>query len=174
MYLENHDRFSFHSASRFLLSLLLTVSVIGCGFHLKQSASIAASFGPVSIEGTGTQSDLYRAMRNILKQSDIQITGADAAANRIVISNEKNERKVLSVGSNGKVSEYELIKSLAFSVIKADGTRSIEAQNLAVNRFYSVNDTDVLSEDFEERDLRRLMDEELADRMFRYIGAKSR
>jgi LPS-assembly lipoprotein len=169
-----HQPSLFHFAGQLLAAILLSLLVVGCGFHLKQSAQIASSFGPVSVEGVGTQSSLYKAIRNILKQSDIKIVDSAAASNRIIISGIKYDRKVLAVGSNGKVSEYELIRSLNFSVINSSNERTIDNQPLAVNRYYTVNTSDVLSDDFEEQDLQRLMDEELADRMFRYIGAKSR
>jgi len=40
------------------LILLLAVTLASCGFQLKQSAAIPASFGPVSIAGINQYSDL--------------------------------------------------------------------------------------------------------------------
>jgi len=166
--------FSLKTTKHLLTATLLSLFLISCGFHLKQSASISSSFGPASIEGISTQSTLYKAIRNILKSSDIKISAASSANNRVIISGDNYERKVLSVDSSGKVSEYELIRTLSFAALNSSGDTVIESQSLAANRYYTVNTNEVLSDDFEEQDLRRLMDEELADRMFRYISAQIR
>ena len=154
-----------------LLGLLL---LAGCGFQLKMSAQLPASFGPVSIEGIGSGSTLYRSIKNILRGSDIRIVEAAEANNRIIVRQTKNDRKTLSVDANGKVSEYELIRGIDFSVIDNSGNTTIENQSLIVSRYYTVNNDQALSDDIEEADIRRLMDEELADRMFRYISAQAK
>jgi len=159
-----------------IFSLLLSLVVIaGCGFHLKESAQLPASFGPVSVEGVSNSSDLYRSIRNILKGSGIKIVDPDSANNRISVRITRNDRKVLSVDTGGKVSEYELLREIRFSVRNAAGTDIIEEQTISVTRYYDVNDSDAaLNDSLEEADLRRIMDEELADRMFRYIAAQAR
>ena len=154
----------------FLVFFLLSLSLAGCGFHLKENAAIPASFGPVNIKGISSYSSLYRIVRNALRQSSIQIVEDDTAAHSLVIRIAKDERRVLSVDETGKVSEYELIKTLAFRVLDRNGNEVIEEQQISLNTSYSVSSDDTLAKNLEEEDVRRRMDEYLVDRMFRYIA----
>ena len=154
------------------IALLLSVLLLsGCGFHLKQTAALPASYGPVSIEGVDQYSDLYKFIKSGLRQSDISLADADAAASsRLQASLIKNERRVLSVGSSGKVAEYELIQTLRFQLLAADGSAITEPQTFTSNRSYNVSSTDVLGNDLEEAEIRTNMQKDLVERMFRYLA----
>lgn len=155
------------------LLLLLSITLASCGFHLKQSAAIPTGFGPVSIAGISEYSSLYKIIRNALRQSDIQIVNDDTANHTVVISNLKNERHVLSVNSAGKVSEYELIKTLTFRVLDRNGRDITDPQTISTNRAYSVSsNTETVGESLEEADIYLSMEEALVDRMFRYISGR--
>ena len=152
------------------LILLLAVTLASCGFQLKQSAAIPASFGPVSIAGINQYSDLYKTIKTALKQSDIQIS--ESGNHHISISNVTKDRRVLSVDTFGKVAEYELFKSFSFSVSDNAGNKVIESQTLATQVSYTVSSTDILAKNQEEDDLNRRMEEKLVDQMLRYISNK--
>jgi len=155
--------------------LLLTVMLSGCGFQLKQSPQLPAGFGPASIEGVNQFSDLYKAIARKLKQSSIQLaTEKNLANNRIVIRKVENKKRVLSVGTDIKVSEYELTKSLRFMVLDMTGNQVIEPQTISTSSSYSVSSTDVLGKGLEENDIHRRMEENLVDRMFLSISSQSR
>lgn len=153
--------------------VIFTISLAGCGFQLKQSADLPASFGPVAITGLSPYSNLYRMIRNKLRQSAIEIVTEKSAANHTIAINKiKNERRVLSVASSGKVAEYDLVKVLSFSAFNSAGSQIIDTQTLSVNRFYTVSGSDALEDDREEADIKRQMQAELVDRMFRQIGSR--
>ena len=157
---------------KFAAILIVSLILSGCGFQLKQSAAIPTSFGPASIEGADKHSTLYKAIRNTLKQSSIPLTDSKSATSKIVIQNLTNDRRILSVGSSGKVSEYDLTKTLSFVVLDNSGNAVIETRKLSVNRSYTVSSTDVLGKGLEEDDLNIRMEQDLVDRMFRYIASQ--
>lgn len=156
---------------KFAVLVLVSLVISGCGFQLKQSAAIPASFGPASISGTDKHSTLYKAIKNVLKQSGISLTET-AARHKIIINQVTNDRRVLSVRTTGKASEYDLTKTLIFSVIDSLGNIIIDAHKLTTNRSYTVTNTDVLGSGLEEDDLKIRMERDLVDRMFRVIAAK--
>ena len=157
--------------SLLVLMLIFTLSLAGCGFQLKQSADLPNSFGPVAITGLSPYSSMNRMIRNNLRQSSIEFVSDKTAANHtIAISNNREERRVLSVASSGKVGEYELIKVLSFPVYNNTGDKVIDTQTLSANRFYTVSGSDVLEDDREEADIKQQMEADLVDRMFRQIA----
>ena len=156
-----------------VLLILFIASLTGCGFQLKQSAAIPASFGPVSISGIAPYSSLFKSMRNAMRQSSVEvISESDSANHKILIKNARSDRRVLSVDSDGKAAEYELTQSLTFSVTDSSNNVLIEPQKLSVNYFYTSSRNDVLSDNTEEDDLKLRMENNLVDRMLRIISAQ--
>lgn len=152
--------------------LLLTFALAGCGFQLKQTADIPASFGPVGISGIDKFSTLYKSIQNAFRQSSIETVSDNSARHVIAISRIRNERRVLSVDGSGKVSEYELIKTLRFSVLGQNGNSVTDSQTISANRSYSVSRSDILSKELEEEDIGRRMEEVLAEQMLRFISSR--
>lgn len=157
---------------KLVVLLIVSLLISSCGFQLKQSAAIPAYFGPASIEGVSRHSSLFKAIKTALKQSDITLTDSTTANHRIVIGHTGSDRRVLSVNTTGKVSEYELTKTLTFSVSDKTGNEFIEEYKLSANRSYTVTSTDALGSGLEEDDLHIRMERDLVDRMFRYIAAQ--
>ena len=154
-----------------LITSLLIFSLVSCGFQLRQAASLPASFGPVSIQGVGKLSNFYKSIRNALKQSSIDIVEDGSANNIIAIKNYNRDRKVLSVGSDGKVSEYELISTASYQVIDNTGQALYPAETFSVSRYYTVSSNATLSDDLEEADIYERMEQSLVNQIFRHITA---
>ena len=169
---ESMHKKYFYFVIFFILSLALNLGLTGCGFQLKESAAIPAGFGPVKVQGISDYSSLYKSVRNTLRQSSIQIAEDETASHTLVIQQVNNERRVLSVNSAGKVAEYELIKTLAFRVLDANGNEVIEEQRISSNQSYSVSSTDTLANNLEEEDISQRMEASLVDRMFRFIAVR--
>ena len=153
-----------------LLAFSLTSSLASCGFQLKQRTSLPASFGPVSIQGVSTFSPFYRAVRSALRQSSINIV-EDTAASHFIHISPSRERKVLSVNTAGKVSEYELIQRLNYRVTSSNGTTLIAPTRLARSSYYTVSSTEVLGDSLEENEVYKRLAEDLINQMFDQISA---
>ena len=153
-----------------LLTLSLAGSLASCGFQLKQSSPLPASFGPVSIQGVGKFSSFYKTVRNALRQSSIIIVEASAANHTLDISPVR-ERKVLSVNAAGKVSEYELISRLKYRVTSSGGSALIEPTTLSRSSYYTVSTNEILGDSTEENDVYQRLEEQLVNQMFDQISA---
>lgn len=161
--------FLFRSLTRSLIILIFTALLSACGFQLKQSASLPASFGPVSVEGLDRYSSIYRTLRNALKQSDIEIS-EDSTANHRLLVTASRERKVLAVTAAGKASEYELIQSLVYRVVTANGEDLIETRTLSSSAYYTTSTSEVLNDTKQETDIFQRLEQRLIDQMFNQIS----
>ena len=152
----------------FILCSMLVLSLASCGFQLKQSTSLPASFGPVSIQGISKFNPFYRTVRNALRQSSVNIVESTAASHTIHISSSR-ERKVLSVNTAGKVSEYELIQRLKYRVTRADGSTLTSPTTLSRSSYYTASTTEVLGNATEEVDIYKRLEEQLVNQMLDQI-----
>ena len=152
-----------------LLALSVISSLSGCGFQLKQSPPLPASFGPVSIQEVGKFSSFYKAVRDALRQSSINIV-EDTKARHTLIIRTSRERKVLAVNTEGKVSEYELIQRVNYSVISSSGTTLITPTRLSRSTYYTVSNTEILGDATQEIDIYQRLEQQLVDQMFKQIS----
>jgi len=153
----------------YILYSMLVLSLASCGFQLKPSTSLPASFGPVSIQGISKFNPFYRTVHNALRQSSVNIVESTAASHTIYVSSSR-ERKVLSVNTAGKVSEYELIQRLKYRVTRADGTTLTGPTTLSRSSYYTASTTEVLGNATEEVDIYKRLEEQLVNQMLDQIA----
>lgn len=141
------------------MALLLTA----CGFHLRGDVKLAAALNKVYIEGADPYDPLVRELTRSLTTTGAAVVEDSKQATAILqILNNSGSRRVLSVSSAGKVSEYELYQILEFKVRDAAGRELLAPQRLEITRDYLFDKQDVLGKSNEEEMLRRDMRRDLA------------
>jgi len=91
-------------------------------------------------------------MRRLLRGSGTKVVDEpDQAEAKLILRNETQERRVLSVGTTGKVREYELHYGLLFEVRDKDGKLRLPQQAIDVKRDFSFDGTDVLGKEQEQQ-----------------------
>ncbi len=163
--------------NRRLLIVLLSISLAGCGFNLRGSQQFGSELvGQLFLEEKGSVSVL-QPLRNALTAQQVRFaTVREDADTIVVLGDEVISRRVASVSSSGKVSEYELLHSVDLQTIRAvDGVKAGQLeitsenrpknQTVSVARDYTYDETDVLAKDDEERILRG----EMADELVRHL-----
>lgn len=161
--------------SRSLLNVfmgLLLVVIAGCGFQLRGAVPLPDSLKQMYIQGINIQRGLGLTLKHGLEQNGVQVVNdykKDSAV--LTVLENKFERRVLSVGNNGKVSEYELYNLLKFKVTDGQGKLLIEPEQLEAIRDYQFDQTQVLSSDGEEAVLREQLDQQLVGSLLRRLSA---
>lgn len=138
--------------------LLVVCGLTACGFHLRGSGGTAAldvdglyiSQGPASGE-------LVTALGRALRSAGATLAD-DRSAARVVLDlkDERRDKRVLSVGSAGKVQQYELHYAITFAAADAAGKVLAETQTVSLMRNITYNESDVLAKGNEEQ---RLLDD---------------
>lgn len=147
-----------------LLWLAALGAMLGaCGFQLRESAELPPVLQHTYIESATPYRGITPTLRGELISAGATIADNPQQATAIlVLSNERSLRRVLSVGSGGKASEYELYEAITFSVRDAEGNTLLEAQTLSITRDMVFDQTQLLGKVSEGEDIKRQMRRSLA------------
>ena len=135
-----------------LLLVLVTSAISGCGWHLRGSSNLELALPAVSLQFQAASAVLQRELRKALTASDVQLVADDKAGVKLTIHSDTQGRRVLSVGSAGKVSEYELQYQLVFSIRDQHDVLLVK-DVITQQRDYAFDETEVLAKGDEERQL---------------------
>ena len=157
------------------VSLLVGVVLTGlsaCGFHLRGMESHTLAVDNVYIQSKQASGPLLRELREALSDADVSLAASREQAEVVlIIAGEQRDRRVLSVGSTGKVQEYELHYAVSFELRDADGEIMLERQQISRLRDFSFSETDVLAKADEEdmlyQDMRRNVVRDILNRLER-------
>lgn len=161
---------------RALLILALS-SLAACGFHLAGSRPLPAPLKSVYIQLAASyvvsEQPVETALRALLQRRGARVEGSAQAARTVIRLSDLHEgRQVLSLGSDGKALEYELITRLRYEVT-SNGRPLLAPGVLQVTREYSFNAQQVLAKEAEEERLRAFIQSELAELLMLRIEASA-
>ena len=151
-----------------LLLYLICFQLVSCGFAPRGSIAGSAPLGAIFVDAT-TDVPVAPLLREKISEQGLLVTFDRDKANVLVrLTREDQGQRVLSVQSEGKVSEFELRHAVSMLVIKApDGefarySPGLTPNRVSVRREYTFDDTGVLGKEDEASILRREMRDELA------------
>ncbi len=134
----------------------LSLALAGCGFHLRGTAKLSPELNRTYIYGISPYSDLAVVLRQELRSNGVEVVedGSSKATATLHIVHESIAKRVLSVGPDGIVREYELDAVVSFEVKGRDKKRLLANQTISLTREYIFDPNDVLGKSEEEQLLR--------------------
>lgn len=143
------------TATVYLLLLLLLVSLLSaCGWRVRGSLGVALGLPPVFVQSTDVSGELLHDLRRGLAASSVRVVEQRQEAGMVLmVKNEVRERRVLTVGADGKVNEYELQYALQYAVYDGEGELLAPLSTIDSTRDYRFDENDVLAKDEEQRQL---------------------
>lgn len=159
--------------NRYLLALLLALSLGGCGFHLR------GGFGSVPFESLYVQDSgapgIARDLRRALSSSGVKIVSRpeDAQA-QLELMSEANTKNILSIGGGGTVREYEILYKVTFRARETGAELWGEPQTVSLRRDFSYRDSALLAKEAEEARLTTDMRTEAVREVLRRVGSLSK
>jgi LPS-assembly lipoprotein len=116
-------------------SLSLLVVLNACGFRLRGNVELPPVLQDTYIQSQAPFTGMARALRTQLERSGANVLETKEQASAILtVVAERSENRVLSVGSRGKVTEYELFDEATFSLSDASGKVLIKPQTVRITR----------------------------------------
>lgn len=158
--------------SQYLLIILL-FTLSACGFQLRgsqQNASVPVAKVYVFAAGANT----------VAKEVNLQLIGAGSAAVASVadaeftlkLEKEYFDRTVLSVSAQtGKVEEYKITLTVYMSVLDANGTELLVAEQVREARDFTFDENVVLGKFTEEKVLRDDLTRQVAAQIMRRLSS---
>ena len=163
-------------AWRAMLAISLTMLLSACGFHLRGSdGSFMLPFATMYIGLPDTSPlaiDLKRYIRAIGSTEVVDIKdGADAVL-EVLSDPERNRTKtILSLNSNGRVSEYQLGYAINFRVLDKNGNQLLGPTVISLVRPITFNESQVLAKETEAAQLYRDMRNDMVQQIMRRLAA---
>jgi len=149
---------------------VISLFVTACGFHLRGVRQLSPEISVIYLTTTNVNSLLTRYLRQQLQASGAQVTKTRKEALSVLeILTDTTNRRVLSVGSTGKVREYELHYVVTYRVLGADGKKILPRRELVLNRVMLFDETDVLGKSNEEGLVRREMQQDIVRMIMRQL-----
>ncbi len=147
-----------------LITLLLTVTMVSaCGWHLRGSLNLPSDLKAIHISNQSQTDITLSELVRVLGSNGIErAENLEQAQYSIRLSNEREERRSISVSSSGLVSEYELTHEVDYSIADADGNILAPLTTARVIRSYNYDRNDVIAKNEEESLIRKEMRTQLA------------
>ena len=143
------------------IGLLLTVVLCAaCGFQLRGDIALPPWLESAYIQSEARHGEVAEELRRALRAAGATVVERPQQASAVIrIEGEQSRRRILSVGSDGRPSEYELSYSLSYSVQDPAGELQRRPQTVTEKRAYTFDEVDVLGKSTERdqlwRELRR-------------------
>ena len=160
-----------------IIAVLLSATLLSaCGWQLRGSLTLPEGVNSIYIADSSNSSNgvIALTIANILKQSNIDLaTSSTDAQYSIYLSNERLDRRAISVGSDTLASEYELTHEVDYYIANSD-TILAPTTSARVIRSYTYDRDDVVSKNEEEEIIRKEMRSNLASQILnrlRFLNA---
>ncbi|MCF6337937.1 MAG: LPS assembly lipoprotein LptE [Gammaproteobacteria bacterium] len=105
-------RTTYNPQMRYLLALILLISLTACGFHLRGSVQLPPELTEMALQDASPATDILPELRRALKNENIRLS--ETAPLVLQLKSERYGKRVLSVDSSGRAQEYGLSYTVRF------------------------------------------------------------
>jgi len=154
------------------IAVIVSVLLSACGFQLRGSVELPPVLSVTLLQSNDPWEGTAAALRIELESAGARITTqTDDATAVLKLIGERSQRRVLSVGSGGKASEYELFEEVSFTLQDNEGRELLKKQTLQMTRDLTFDENQLLGKVSEADELREQMRRSLARQIITRIRA---
>ncbi|HSC78993.1 MAG TPA: LPS assembly lipoprotein LptE [Chitinolyticbacter sp.] len=159
---------------RQLTIVALAFFLAACGFHLRgQGPGGQFPYSAVYVSGTGPVAAQLRQNLQLLGNVSL-VAAARSGVAQVDVSNERTDRKVGALNSDGRVSEYRMFYVLTYRIIAPGGEELAGNSELRLFRDYTYDENNALGNEAQEQMLIRDMHQGAAQQILRRTAALAR
>jgi LPS-assembly lipoprotein len=155
---------------RAVFIVLLAAIIAGCGFKLRgSSANLPYKSMYIALPETA---DVRIWLQRYIRSSGATEIVDNAKDAEAVFQQVQDSRvkTILTVNTQGRVTEYRLLLNYSFRVVDAKGRELVSANEISLSRDITYSDSNVLAKDLEEGLLWRDMNNDLVNQIMRRLS----
>ncbi|MFW5431654.1 MAG: LPS assembly lipoprotein LptE [Methylophilaceae bacterium] len=153
-----------------LVSLIIA-ALTACGFHLRGPNDIP--FTSIFIEGNTLV--ISKDLKQSLNTIKVEILESPKNAElRLELVGEENEKRILSLGGEGTVNEFELYYRVHYRTKLAGQATWSEVNTVEARRDFTYSDANLLAKQNEEKKLNQDMQQNVVNSILRRLSALKR
>jgi LPS-assembly lipoprotein len=154
----------------YLVPCIFALLLSACGFHLRGAVALPEAMARTELRGVDPYGELATEIGAVLADAGAQVVASGEGASAILhISGERFARRVASVDSSGKASQYELRYVLSGVLREPDGGPLAPARDATVVRLLNADSDNALGTSTEEEMLRREMQRDAVRQLIRQL-----
>ena len=154
-----------------MTTLFLMLLVTSCGWHLRGHNSQLTAIESVHISAANRQSQLVEILKRQLIANDITVEeNASDARYGIVILDQRGSRRVATINTSARVSEYRLVEEVDVVILDSSGKNVLPSTTLSSEKVYEFDEDNVHAKDDEAN----LLKTEMHHALVRQILARLR
>lgn len=157
--------------SRLLMTALLMTSLLltACGFHLRGRADMP--FSTLYLDAANSGTPFIADLRHKLESNKVKLVDtADQADVVLNIASEILDKQILTLGGSGRVNEFRLSFRVSLRAYDLKQQDWIPAEEFALRRDYSFDDTKILAKEAEENLLYQSMRSDMVQQIVRRLS----
>jgi LPS-assembly lipoprotein len=153
-----------------LLALSLAILMAGCGFQLREPPKL--SFSSIYLGGSVDPVLAKNIKTALTRDAGLVVAPAPDKADVVVtLSPLFKDKQILTLNSQGLVSQFTLLSRLTFRASDRAGHELLPPTSITVTRLFNYSDAQILAKQQEEQLLNNDMQQELIQQMIRRLAA---
>jgi LPS-assembly lipoprotein len=154
-------------------TLLLTVFLAGCGFHLQGETQLAAPLHRMYLQSSDPYGQRSRSLEQDLKISKVQLVSSPLQASTILnIQRDSTSQDLLSVSGTQQTRQYNLTVTVIFEITDQKGRSIMSPQTLSESRTITVQSNQILGSSNEANLFYQQMRREIAHSIIYRIASR--
>jgi len=139
---------------RLFIFLVMLLSLVGCGFHLRGPVTLAPSMDYLYLKSADPYGLLARSLKQYLKLSGVHLTQTAQSANMTLdLGREQITQQALSISGTQQTRQYNLILSVTFQILDPQGQVLLASQTVSESRTLPIQSNQILAGSTEANNL---------------------
>ena len=152
-----------------LVLLIAMLSLAGCGFHLRDQSGMP--FNSLYLDVPNPNSPFIGELRRNLEAKHVTIAAAAEQADIVLkVVFEISDKQILSLGGTGRVNGFRLAYRVSLRAYDNNKQDWIPAEEMALRRDFTYDDTQILAKEAEEALLYKSMRSEMAQQIMHRLS----
>jgi len=153
---------------RIIAVALLTLSITACGYHVRTAELDSLGFHKVAL--SCDKSDAWGLCQTLERELKAHKVSLDQHARlSLDVSKITSKERAFTLNTNASADEYELTRSISFSLSDAQQEQARYQNEISAKRIYRHNSDALLAKDRERLALTRALDQSLAREIIRQL-----